>query len=196
VQNFSGAGLLKDRTRAAAWRALPGHRAIVSGSCSAATRAQVAHFISAGGAAYALDPLKLAGGDEVRRALDWARTELAARPVIVYSTADPAAVSAVQAKLGAAEAGALVERALAAIARGLIAAGVTQLVVAGGEISGAVVQALGIEALEIGPEIDPGVPWTATLGRERVLLALKSGNFGAPDFFTKAFAVLRRTGKA
>jgi uncharacterized protein YgbK (DUF1537 family) len=197
VQNFAGAGLLKDRSSAADWRAPPGHRAIVSGSCSTATRAQVAHFMSAGGAAYALDPLKLAaGGDEVGRAVDWARAALAAHPVLVYSTAEPTDVSGIQAKLGAAAAGAMVERALAAIARGLVEAGVTQLVVAGGETSGAVVQALGVEGLEIGPEIDPGVPWTATVGRQRVLLALKSGNFGSPDFFTKAFAVLRQDGKA
>jgi uncharacterized protein YgbK (DUF1537 family) len=67
---------------------------------------------------------------------------------------------------------------------------VRRLVVAGGETSGAVVEALGVEALRIGPPIDPGVPWTASLGKPELLLALKSGNFGAPDFFTKAFAKL------
>ena len=79
---------------------------------------------------------------------------------------------------------------MAALARGLVAAGVTRLVVAGGETSGAVVGALDITALRIGPEIDPGVPWTASIADEPLLLALKSGNFGAPDFFTKAFRVL------
>ena len=77
---------------------------------------------------------------------------------------------------------------MATLAKGLVAAGVGRLVVAGGETSGAVVGALDVTALRIGPEIDPGVPWTASVGAKPLLLALKSGNFGAPDFFTKAFA--------
>jgi uncharacterized protein YgbK (DUF1537 family) len=80
-----------------------------------------------------------------------------------------------------------IEAALAAIARGLVDAGVRRLVVAGGETAGAVVNALGVEALRIGGEIDPGVPWTETMGGQTLALALKSGNFGAPDFFRKAF---------
>ncbi|MBL0899519.1 MAG: hypothetical protein IBJ17_12590, partial [Reyranella sp.] len=83
-----------------------------------------------------------------------------------------------------------IERTMAALARGLVGAGVGRLVVAGGETSGAVVSALDVAALRIGPEIDPGVPWTASVARKPLLLALKSGNFGAPDFFTKAFAKL------
>ena len=54
----------------------------------------------------------------------------------------------------------------------------------------AVVTALRIKRLAIGPEIDPGVPWTVSLDEPRIALSLKSGNFGGPDFFTKAFAVL------
>jgi uncharacterized protein YgbK (DUF1537 family) len=84
-----------------------------------------------------------------------------------------------------------IENALATIARGLVDAGVDQLVVAGGETSGAVVQALGIEALRIGLQIDPGVPWTLSLGARPIALALKSGNFGGEDFFVKAFQVLQ-----
>ena len=76
------------------------------------------------------------------------------------------------------------------IARELVAAGVRRLVVAGGETSGAVVSALGVEGLDIGREIDPGVPWTFSIGEPRLALALKSGNFGSEDFFTKAFAQL------
>jgi uncharacterized protein YgbK (DUF1537 family) len=167
---------------------LPGQRAIVSGSCSDATNGQVAHFLRSGGKSCALDPLALAaGGAEVERVLDWARSLLEQGPVLVYSTATPDAVKAVQQRLGVADAGALVERALAEIARSLVAAGVRQLIVAGGETAGAVVQALDVRALRIGPQIDPGVPWTMTMGAAPVLLALKSGNFGAPDFFTRAF---------
>jgi uncharacterized protein YgbK (DUF1537 family) len=98
-----------------------------------------------------------------------------------------------QAKLGVDAAGVLVERALASVARGLAERGVRRLVVAGGETSGAVVQALGVSQLRIGPQIDPGVPWCsarAEAADATMHLALKSGNFGAPDFFTRAFALL------
>ena len=81
---------------------------------------------------------------------------------------------------------------MASVARGLVTSGVRRLVVAGGETAGAVVQALGISGLSIGRQIDPGVPWTVSLGKKPLALALKSGNFGAPDFFLRAFAVLEK----
>jgi len=81
----------------------------------------------------------------------------------------------------------MIEQALAATAQGLQRRGLSRLLIAGGETSGAVVQALGAQALAIGPEIDPGVPWTRTLDGPAMALALKSGNFGAPDFFVKAW---------
>ena len=171
-----------------------GLQAVVSGSCSVATNGQVAHFKALGRPARAIDPASLLHGHSdavVQQVLAWATPLLQDGPVLVYSTAEPEAVKHVQAQLGVAEAGALVEQALAAVARGLVQAGVQQLVVAGGETSGACVQALGIAQLQIGPQIDPGVPWcfapTSTGG---VHIALKSGNFGTPDFFSKAFTVL------
>jgi 3-dehydrotetronate 4-kinase len=170
-----------------------GLRAIVSGSCSQATNRQVAHFRAQGGPALALDPLQLTGdsGALVAQVMAWARPLLPQGPVLVYSTAEPEAVKAIQARLGVAQAGALVEHALAAVARALAEAGVAQLVVAGGETSGACVQALGISQLQIGPQIDPGVPWCHAPGAAGPMhIALKSGNFGTDDFFTKAFTVL------
>ena len=168
-QNFALSG--------AAANGLPpaqGFRAIISGSCSVATHAQVAHFIQSGGAARALDPLKLAAGtSEIEQALAWAKPLLKAGPVLLYSTAAPAGVRAIQSQIGTGRAGQLIENAFATLAHGLVDAGVAQLVVAGGETSGAVVQALGIEALRIGPQIDPGVPWTMSVGDEPVALALK-----------------------
>ena len=179
---------------AATASALPpfeGLGAVVSGSCSAATNAQVAAFRAAGRPAFAVDPLAIARGDDVAaQALAWAEPLLASGPVLVHATAEPAAVQAVQAQLGAEQAGALVEQLLARVARGLVQRGVRRLVVAGGETSGAVVQALGVRQLAIGPQIDPGVPWTwapTDLGAP-VHLALKSGNFGSTDFFIKTFA--------
>jgi uncharacterized protein YgbK (DUF1537 family) len=134
-----------------------------------------------------IDPVRLAAGDRVvEQALAWARAQLPAGPVLIYATGAPDEVRAVQEKLGAAAAGKLVEETLAAIAQGLVRSGVRKLVVAGGETSGAVVQALGVKALRIGPQIDPGVPWTLADGEPAVALALKSGNFGGVDFFSRA----------
>jgi 3-dehydrotetronate 4-kinase len=176
-----------------------GSKAVVSGSCSVATNAQVAHFKQAGLPCFAIDPLAVSAGDDVvGRAAEWARPKLASGPVLVYATAEPSAVKAIQARLGVEQAGALVERALSGIAIRLVQLGVRQLVVAGGETSGAVVQALGVRQLQIGPQIDPGVPWTAAQSPlqpgQTLHIALKSGNFGTADFFTKAFATLAQAG--
>ena len=172
-----------------------GARAIVAGSCSEATNRQVRAFVAAGGAALRVDPLDAAAGADVAdRALGWCEPHLARGPVLVYSTAVPADVRSVQQRLGAANAGALIEATLAAIARGLVDRGVRQLIVAGGETAGACVQALGIARMKIGAQIDPGVPWCHARidgGRGASLhIALKSGNFGADDFFSKAFGML------
>ena len=170
-----------------------GLQAVVSGSCSQATNRQVAHFKAAGRPAFLIDPLHLKGSweDLAKEALAWAQGHLASGPVLVYSTATPESVKSVQSQLGVEAAGHQVEQALAAIARGLVELGVKQLVVAGGETSGACVQALSIEQLKIGPQIDPGVPWChAHTPMGGVHITLKSGNFGTDDFFTKAFTFL------
>ena len=179
---------------AASLPAASGRAAILSGSVSTATNGQVQRAIRAGVPSFAVEPLRIAAGEPVvAEALAFADRHLAAGPVLVYSTAAPEAVRSVQGRLGASEAGALVEHALAEVARGLIERDVRRLVVAGGETSGAVVQALGVDQLRIGAQIDPGVPWcAATLpGGETLHITLKSGNFGTPDFFTKALESLR-----
>ena len=169
--------------------AVGGYVAVLSGSCSAQSNAQVAHWMKAR-PGFRIDPLQLdAGEDLAAAALAWAGPLLAAGPVLVYATAEPAAVQKAQSRLGAQRAGQLVEQCLARIAQGLVERGVRRLVVAGGETSGAVVNALGVGALRIGPQIDPGVPWTVSSGEPRLALALKSGNFGALDFFDKALGM-------
>ena len=161
-----------------------GSAAVLSGSCSVATNGQVAHWLSAGRPAHAIDALALARGDDVvGAALAWAASQAGA--VLLHATLPPDRLRAVQAQLGAERAGSLVEAAMAVIAQGLVDAGVRQLVVAGGETSGAVVQALGVQQLRIGAAICPGVPWTQATGQS-LWLALKSGNFGGPDFFAQA----------
>ena len=182
-------------TTASALPVAAGLKAVVSGSCSLATNRQVSAFIASGRPAFRIDALQIAGGvDVVADALAWAAPLLAGGPVLVYSTADSSAVKKVQQELGVQQAGTLLEGALAATSRGLVDLGVRQLVVAGGETAGACVEALNITQLRIGPQIDPGVPWCyarAEVGPPADLhLALKSGNFGTDDFFTKAFSTL------
>ncbi|MGP3775289.1 3-oxo-tetronate kinase [Streptomyces sp. SDT5-1] len=171
--------------------AASGLSAVVAGSVSTATNGQVRAFLDAGRPAFSVDPMRIAAGEDVAaEALAFAEAHLSSEgPVLVYSTESPDAVRDVQGKLGAAEAGELVERTLARVAQGLVARGVRRLVVAGGETSGAVVQALGLTGLRIGPQIDPGVPWCAAPlpGGDTLHITLKSGNFGGPDFFTASF---------
>ncbi len=188
--NFRNRGLVGAPERAAELPKVPGRAAVISGSCSVATNGQVAEWLKSR-PGFRIDPLQLAAGQPlVAQAREWAAKELASGPVLVYATANPDDVRAAQAQLGVERAGQLVERCMAEVARDLVAHGVRRLVVAGGETSGAVVQALGVTRLRIGPQIDPGVPWTMSLGEPNILLALKSGNFGAPDFFAKALGMV------
>jgi uncharacterized protein YgbK (DUF1537 family) len=173
-----------------------GLRAVVAGSCSLATNRQVKTFIASGGAAFAIDPQAVADrADVIGQALRWAAMKLESGAVLIYSTADAAAVADTQRRLGAQQAGSMVEETLARIARGLVEQGVRQMIVAGGETAGACVQALNVTQLRIGPQIDPGVPWccaeTDAAPGASLHLALKSGNFGTDDFFIKAFAKLQ-----
>lgn len=170
---------------------MAGRRAVLAGSCSAATREQVARGLAAGLPAMQIDPMKLSSGQQTAKGvLDWVDAQKSDKPLLVYSSAEPDIVRQTQEKLGRDAAGMAVEHLLAEVARGLITRGYNQMLIAGGETSGAVVQALGAGTLAIGPEIDPGVPWTRSLSGPAVALALKSGNFGAPDFFLKAWEKL------
>jgi 3-dehydrotetronate 4-kinase len=189
-ENFRRRGLIGDGGGADVLPRIGGTAAVLSGSCSQATLAQLAHMREHA-PVFVIDPLAAAAGQDVAAAaLAWAGDELGDDPICFAATAPPDQVAVVQQKLGRERAGALVESIMAAIAKGLVARGVRRLVVAGGETAGAVVQALGVTGLRIGRQIDPGVPWTMSLGDPPLALALKSGNFGAPDFFTRAFAAL------
>ncbi|MCP3727935.1 four-carbon acid sugar kinase family protein [Paraburkholderia sp. CNPSo 3272] len=191
--NFRRAGLLAEAADAGELPRIDGASAVLAGSASKATNAQVAAWRETR-PAFRIDPLAAARGEPVvEHALAFAREHMHAaqpQPVLIYATASPDEVKAAQRELGVARAGELVERTLASIARGLRDLGVRKFVVAGGETSGAVVQALGVEMLRIGKQIDPGVPATATIAAEPLALALKSGNFGAVDFFAKALRML------
>jgi uncharacterized protein YgbK (DUF1537 family) len=170
---------------------LDGACAVVAGSCSRATLAQLGYARNHV-PVFELDALATPDAAALSEAaLAWASGKIGGSPVVIAASAPPDAVAALQARLGREAAGALVEDAVARIAAGLVERGVRRLVVAGGETSGAVVERLGVASLRIGGEIDPGVPWTFASGSgPDLLLALKSGNFGATDFFLKAFRVL------
>ena len=186
---FHRQGLIQPDARAAALSAVGGHAAVVSGSCSSATNGQVHDWLAGGRPGFRIDVLQLAAGAPMAaQALAWAAPLLPVQPVLVYATTSADEVKSTQQQLGVEPAGALVEACLAAIATGLLALGVRRLVVAGGETSGAVVQALDVKRLRVGLPIDPGVPWTQAEGRP-LLLALKSGNFGSVDFFAKALSL-------
>ena len=174
-----------------------GYEAILSGSCSEASNQQVNHFIESGGSSYAINPSDLMIKEygvqaTVMDALTWAKPLLSLGPVLIYSTASPDTVKRVQAELSIQDLGCAIENTLAMIAKELVNMGVGKLIIAGGETSGACVQALGVEQMQIGPQIEPGVPWChARVNQQSLHLALKSGNFGGPEFFIKAFSVLR-----
>ena len=184
--------LAADAPRATA-PVLPPETIVLSGSCSAMTRAQVAAYLAGGAPGYRLDPLVLAD-QGAAAALDWlAGQDLTTAPLI-YASAEPDAVRAAQEKLGVARAGALVEEALAACAVRARDLGARRFIAAGGETSGAVTKALGVSRLDIGAEIAPGVPWCfCESGGHTIALTLKSGNFGAESFFADALAKLNRT---
>ncbi len=162
---------------------------VLSGSCSEMTRKQVAQFLQ-DGVGFHVDPLALDRGG-LQDALEWLKTRSPDAPVLFYATAAPGAVRAAQAALGPAKAGEAVEDALGRLAVAARDAGRRRFVVAGGETSGAVTTALGVDRLTVGAEIAPGVPWTAAQsGGHAIALALKSGNFGAAGFFADALAAL------
>ncbi len=163
-ENFRRRGLLGNSGPADRLPPISGPAAVLSGSCSNATQAQVA-YMRERGPVFTIDPVAAAGRNITEEALAWAAARLGDRPVVISATAPPEQVAAIQQVLGRERAGALVEGILADIARGLVARGVRRLIVAGGETAGAVVQALGITGLRIGRQIDPGVPWTASLSQ-------------------------------
>ncbi len=190
-ENFRLAGLLQRHDADTALPQIDGTAAIIAGSCSAATNAQVAHWLKQR-PGYRVDVHRLlAGADVVSDALAWVRNQESQTPVLVYATSAPDEVRAVQEQSGVEWASTQIEQALAEIAWTLAQKGTRKFVIAGGETSGAVVKRLGIRALRIGPAIDPGVPWTSSIGGNPVALALKSGNFGTVDFFEKALMRLQ-----
>jgi uncharacterized protein YgbK (DUF1537 family) len=173
--------------------AIGGPAACLAGSCSQATLQQIVSAERVMPVLH-LDPDRVvAGPDEARRALAWAKERLKEGPILIASSSTPDQVAALQSRHGRDAAGHAIEQAMADIAQGLVESGVRRLVIAGGETSGAVVDRLRIPGFLVGAEIAAGVPVLRAVGAKdgAMLLALKSGNFGGPEFFSDALKLMR-----
>jgi len=190
ADNFEAKGLLTKSTDSGELTKVAGDAIVLSGSCSVATREQVAVF-SKNHLSIKIDPMKISQGEQTASdVVNWYQSNREQGPLLIYATDHPDAVKKVQAELGVEQAGLLVEGLMAEVVTELADLGVTKFIVAGGETSGSVVQALKINALKIGKSIAPGVPMTQTLDESPKLVALKSGNFGDKDFFQKAVEMM------
>lgn len=192
--NYRRQGKMPAKASKTEFAAPKGKGVMLAGSCSAATRRQIAHAQDAGVPSFRLDALQIANGElTAEKVLAFiAEQDGSTYPALIYSSTDPDQVKIAQEKLGRFEAGEMIENFLSSLAVSLAGQGYQRFIVAGGETSGAVVNALDAQAVQIGPEIDPGVPWVFTLDENNpVCLALKSGNFGSDDFFTKAWEMVR-----
>lgn len=167
-----------------------GPSAVLAGSCSKATLAQIDHlkhccpsyFINV------QEELSKEGLSPVIQA--WIDRHIGNPTLLLYTSVPPDTLQTIQNNFGVEASSRAAEQVLANIAEYLVNNGVRRLIVAGGETAGSVVNRLGIQALRLGPEIDPGVPWSITMSDPYLALALKSGNFGSTDFFTKALQMI------
>ncbi len=181
------------KSKAATLEAVGGTAAILAGSCSRATLEQIV-AVEKDIPVLRLSPEALIeDGGEIDRTLNWVKERIWSGPIVIASSKEPEQVAALQARYGREKSGHAIEDALAEIASQLVASGVRRLVIAGGETSGAAVDRLGVSAFRLGPEIAPGVPLMRTVGRKGgdLQIALKSGNFGGRDFFTRALSMTR-----
>ena len=183
-ENFRKAGLIEGSPDIQLPSTI-GRTAVLAGSCSTATREQVA-IANAQWPSYYLNPLSF----DLPTILEWIGEQDPSVPIVIYSSTDPETVLKIKETLGQDKAGLVVERAMGTIAKDLVKRGFRKLIIAGGETAGSIVQALDISGLKIGPEIDLGIPWTETINEPNIAIALKSGNFGTRDFFLKAFEML------
>lgn len=177
-----------ERGKARPWQGTEGRVVVLSGSCSAATRGQIRAHLDEGGPArqVAVDDL-IAGRETPQAVLEWVVSQ--SHMPVVYTSDEPESVRATQQRFGSERSASAVEHFFGELARGLVAQGFTRLISAGGETSGAIISALDAKALEIGPMIAPGVP-ALRIQDSDLVIALKSGNFGGPDFFARAAAIL------
>ncbi|MEO0943380.1 MAG: 3-oxo-tetronate kinase [Pseudomonadota bacterium] len=169
------------------WAAVKGPGAVISGSCSRATRAQVAMYLAEAPSKKIEAEGAIEGAYDAREVADWVLGQ--ELPPLVYASAEPEIVAAAQKRFGTAQVAGAIEGLFSALAAELTSRGLRRLVVAGGETSGAVVKGIGASQLNIGPRAAAGVPLMQSQG---LALALKSGNFGGPTFFADTLAMMER----
>jgi len=187
---YHQAGILASLQQSATLPEAIGSALILSGSCSTATQRQVQSW-SETGMAFPMDVAKLLSGElKLEQILNWAKQTLQNNDALIYTTSSPDAVKQLQNEFGTERTSAAIEETMGNLARALVAEGVRKLIVAGGETSGAVVRALKIDQVRIGPPIAPGVPWMETTEEPKLAIALKSGNFGDDNFFRSALEML------
>ncbi len=167
---------------------LPG--VVLAGSCSVATLGQIADYQEKGNVSYRINPVEIFEGKQTTQEIVDFILSHPEEAVLVYSSDNAENVKEVQ-KLGKEKIADLLEKTISEVAATLVSRGYGRIVVAGGETSGAVTKALGYDAFEIGESIAPGVPVMKPVGNTEVKLALKSGNFGQPDFFTRALNMMK-----
>jgi uncharacterized protein YgbK (DUF1537 family) len=179
-------GLISSADSPATLERIDGPGAVLAGSCSEQTLQQLAEFQNQGYPMFAIDLLAaFSGEDVVRAALEWAAKHMGGREFAISTAASPETVACVQERIGRAGGAKLAEEILSRIAAALVERGVNRLVVAGGETSGAVVSALGLRKLNIGPHIRGSIPLATTVSGPKLGLCLKSGKLGAPDVFAE-----------
>jgi uncharacterized protein YgbK (DUF1537 family) len=165
------------------WARVDGPGAILSGSCSIATRAQIAAYAKTAPAREITPEALMAGTLDITEIAAWVLQQ--AQPALIYSSADPANVKSAQTRFGRAELAQAFDGFYTDLTATLVRNGLARLVVAGGETSGAAVAGLGTTALKVGPRVAAGVPLLRATGHN-MAIALKSGNFGEPQFFAQA----------
>ena len=184
-QNFRKKGKLSNKRNP--WTGSQGPGVILSGSCSVATRRQIEAYVKQA-PSLAISPEDLLQETHTPTSVaDWSLQQ--AKPALIYTSADPQCVKRAQEKYGQTFIADTIEQFFAKLATTLVSSGFKRIVTAGGETSGAVVTALRLKSMEIGPEIAPGVPALKDANSDLVL-ALKSGNFGDENFFDKALKAL------
>lgn len=183
-------GLLASQSSVTPLPRLPGNAAVLAGSCSQATREQIGRF-EATVNPIVIDPIAISEGNtHPQKLASRAADAVATNDILVYSSADPTELQRIQNSIGAEKSAHIVEDTLAHIAKRLAHDGIKKFIVAGGETSGAIANALAISEAQISDEIDPGVPWMVASEPSSFCLAFKSGNFGRTDFFSHALSLL------
>ena len=177
--------LRESKTSTNAFVPASGHGVVLSGSCSLMTNEQVANYKQLA-PSFKLDVDQCINNEDYgRQVLKWViqHADHDYFP-LVYATVDANELRNIQTQFGS-QASVAVERVFHWLVSQLYSHGFNTFVSAGGETSGTVTQALDVTGFRVGKEIAPGVPWVNSLDGE-IMLALKSGNFGTPDFFRQA----------